>query len=72
MRLQKRKRHRWLCPYCGSPFFNVSVGLVHRRNRMPEITSMNGLLTCTDCGLGTGYGDLIRLEVPRKRERARA
>jgi hypothetical protein len=30
---------------------------------MPKITSINGLLTCAGCGLGTGYDDFIRLEV---------
>jgi hypothetical protein len=58
-----RRRHRWLCPFCGSPFFLVQVGLARRKNRMPEITSMNGLLTCVACGFSAGYDDL-ELEKP--------
>jgi RNase P subunit RPR2 len=66
MRWLRRKRNRWLCPHCGSPFFTVTIGLARRKNRMPEITSMSGLLTCADCGSVTGYDEQVRLERPEK------
>jgi hypothetical protein len=56
----RRKPFRFLCPYCGGIFFRIEAGLVRKRNKLPAITSMNGLLSCASCGLGTGYDDFVR------------
>lgn len=56
----RRKPFRFLCPYCGNPFFWVYAGMVRRRNRMPALTSLRGDLRCTDCGLVTCYDDFAK------------
>jgi hypothetical protein len=38
-----------------------SVSLTRRKNRLPRITSMTCDLTCTSCGLMTGYDDFVRI-----------
>lgn len=59
MRL-RRPPFRLRCPFCGGIFFKIEAGLMRRRNRLPFITSMNGMLTCAECGLGTAYHDFVR------------
>lgn len=58
----RRKRWRFSCPYCGGIFFRLSsASLQRRKDRLPEITSMTCDLTCTQCGLMTGYDDFVRM-----------
>ena len=71
----RRQPFRLLCPFCGSPFFWVCVGLVRYKNKLPSITSMNGAgLECADCGLVTDYQDFVDQHrgwlVPRRKVRS--
>lgn len=55
-----RKPFRLLCPFCGSPCFQVDACFVRYRNRLPTVTSMSAGLKCADCGLVTDYHDFVK------------
>lgn len=57
---QRREPFRLLCPFCGSPFFRVTTGLVRYPDKLPLITSMQEDLKCADCGLVTDYRDFVK------------
>jgi hypothetical protein len=53
---------QFLCPRCGSPFLWAQVGLTRKRNRMPKITSIHGLLICASCDQEIGYSDFLEAQ----------
>lgn len=57
---RRRRPFRFRCPLCGGIFFRVDVALVRRRfDRPPDITSIGGQLTCTDCRYVSNYQDYV-------------
>lgn len=58
----RRRTMRFLCPRCDSPFLWAQVGLTRKRNQMPKITSIHGLLICASCDQEIGYSDFLEAQ----------